>query len=100
MECKEMISGYIVDPSMQHFIGNVVWDEARLISRYHSMASDDLGDADGALIFYDFSSNHAHRSYQCMKGRHHDPYEQRHREQYAERLSESTPRGVVPWRRP
>jgi SRSO17 transposase len=51
MECKEMISGYIVDPSMQHFIGNVVWDEARLISRYHSMASDDLGDADGVLIF-------------------------------------------------
>lgn len=36
---------------MQHFIGNVVWDEARLISRYHSMASDDLGDADGVLIF-------------------------------------------------
>lgn len=37
--------------SMQHFISNVLWDEARLISRYHGMVSDDLGDADGVLIF-------------------------------------------------
>jgi SRSO17 transposase len=36
--------------SMQHFISNVVWDEARIISRYHSMTSDDLGDAEGVLI--------------------------------------------------
>jgi SRSO17 transposase len=36
--------------AMQHFISNVVWDEARIISRYHRMASDDLGDAEGVLI--------------------------------------------------
>lgn len=37
--------------SMQHFISNVVWDEGRLISRYHSMVLDDLGDTEGVLIF-------------------------------------------------
>jgi SRSO17 transposase len=37
--------------AMQHFISNVVWDESRIISRYHSMVSDDLGDAEGVLIF-------------------------------------------------
>jgi SRSO17 transposase len=37
--------------AMQHFISNVVWDENRIISHYHSMASDDLGDAEGVLIF-------------------------------------------------
>ena len=36
--------------AMQHFISNVVWDEARIISRYHSMVSDDLGDAEGVMI--------------------------------------------------
>jgi SRSO17 transposase len=36
--------------AMQHFISDVVWDDARIISRYHSMASDDLGDAEGVLI--------------------------------------------------
>jgi len=37
--------------SMQHFVSNVVWDEARIISRYHRMVSEDLGDAEGVLIF-------------------------------------------------
>lgn len=37
--------------AMQHFISNVVWDEPRMISRYHDMVADDLGDADGVLIF-------------------------------------------------
>lgn len=37
--------------SMQHFISNVAWDESRIISRYHGMVSEDLGDAEGVLIF-------------------------------------------------
>jgi SRSO17 transposase len=37
--------------SMQHFISNVVWDEPRLLSIYHDMVLDDLGDPDGVLIF-------------------------------------------------
>ncbi len=37
--------------SMQHFISNVAWDESRLISRYHGMVSEDMGDDQGVLIF-------------------------------------------------
>jgi SRSO17 transposase len=37
--------------AMQHFLSDVIWDEARIISRYHVMAMEDLGDADGVLIF-------------------------------------------------
>lgn len=37
--------------SMQHFISNVVWDEPRLLSIYHGMVSEDLGDSEGVLIF-------------------------------------------------
>jgi len=37
--------------AMQHFISNVVWDEARIISRYHGMVVEDLGDDEGVLIF-------------------------------------------------
>ena len=37
--------------SMQHFITNVVWDESRLISRYHGMVAEDMGDDQGVLIF-------------------------------------------------
>ncbi len=37
--------------AMQHFISNVVWDEARIISRYHDMVVEDLGDTEGVLIF-------------------------------------------------
>ena len=37
--------------AMQHFISDVIWDETRIVSRYHAMAMEDLGDADGVLIF-------------------------------------------------
>ena len=37
--------------AMQHFISNVVWNEARIISRYHDMVVEDLGDTEGVLIF-------------------------------------------------
>jgi len=37
--------------AMQHFISDVIWDETRIVSRYHVMAMEDLGDADGVLIF-------------------------------------------------
>ena len=37
--------------AMQHFISNVVWDEGRIISRYHDMVVEDLGDTEGVLIF-------------------------------------------------
>lgn len=37
--------------SMQHFISEVAWDEPRIISRYHGMVAEDLGDAEGVLIF-------------------------------------------------
>ena len=37
--------------AMQHFISDVIWNETRIVSRYHAMAMEDLGDADGVLIF-------------------------------------------------
>lgn len=37
--------------AMQHFISDVVWDEARIISRYHEMVAEDLGVTEGVLIF-------------------------------------------------
>jgi SRSO17 transposase len=37
--------------AMQHFISNVVWDEDRIISRYHDLVVEDLGDSEGILIF-------------------------------------------------
>ncbi len=37
--------------AMQHFISDVVWDEARIVSRYRGMVADDMGDAEGILIF-------------------------------------------------
>jgi len=37
--------------AMQHFVSDVIWDEARILSRYHDMVLEDLGDADGVLIF-------------------------------------------------
>jgi SRSO17 transposase len=36
---------------MQHFVSEVIWDDARILSRYHDMVQEDLGDADGVLIF-------------------------------------------------
>ena len=37
--------------AMQHFLSDVVWEEERILSRYHGMVSEDLGDAEGVLIF-------------------------------------------------
>jgi SRSO17 transposase len=37
--------------AMQHFLSDVVWEEEMILSRYHDMVSEDLGDAEGALIF-------------------------------------------------
>jgi SRSO17 transposase len=37
--------------SMQHFISNVVWDVPGIISRYHHLVEEDLGDSEGVLIF-------------------------------------------------
>ena len=37
--------------AMQHFLSDVVWEEEMILSRYHGMVSEDLGDAEGALIF-------------------------------------------------
>jgi len=37
--------------AMQHFLSDIVWEEERILSRYHDMVSMDLGDAEGVLIF-------------------------------------------------
>lgn len=37
--------------AMQHFVSDVIWDDARILSRYHDMVLEDMGDADGVLIF-------------------------------------------------
>ena len=37
--------------AMQHFLSDIVWEEDRILSRYHDMVSEDLGDAEGVLIF-------------------------------------------------
>ncbi len=37
--------------AMQHFLSDIVWEEDRILSRYHGMVSEDLGDADGVFIF-------------------------------------------------
>jgi SRSO17 transposase len=37
--------------AMQHFMSDAVWEEDRILSRYHGMVTEDLGDAEGVLIF-------------------------------------------------
>jgi len=37
--------------AMQHFLSDIVWEEELILSRYHSMVAEDIGDADGVLIF-------------------------------------------------
>lgn len=37
--------------SMQRFVSDVIWDEEKIKHRYRSMVNDDLGDANGVLIF-------------------------------------------------
>ena len=37
--------------AMQHFVSKVIWDDERILFKYRNMINEDLGDADGALIF-------------------------------------------------
>ena len=37
--------------AMQHFLSDIDWDEERILSRYHGMVAEDMGDADGVVIF-------------------------------------------------
>jgi len=37
--------------AMQHFLSDIAWEEERILFRYHGMVSEDLGDAEGVLIF-------------------------------------------------
>lgn len=37
--------------AMQRFVSDAPWDDAKMISKFRSHASDDLGSPDGALIF-------------------------------------------------
>ena len=39
--------------TMQRFVCDAPWDEARMISKYRSLVNNDLGSPDGALIFDD-----------------------------------------------
>jgi len=36
---------------MQRFVSDAEWDDDKILSKYHSLVNDDLGNADGALIF-------------------------------------------------
>jgi SRSO17 transposase len=36
---------------MQRFISDAVWDEERMLGKYHSMVGEDMGDEQGVLIF-------------------------------------------------
>lgn len=37
--------------SMQRFITDAVWDDEKIMKRYHQMVADEMGDSKGALIF-------------------------------------------------
>ena len=37
--------------AMQHFLSDIAWEEEQILSRYRGMVSEDMGDADGVLIF-------------------------------------------------
>lgn len=37
--------------AMQHFLSDIDWDEEQMLSRYHDMFVEDIGDAAGVLIF-------------------------------------------------
>ncbi len=37
--------------SMQKFISDVVWDESKILHKYHNMVNEDMGDSNGVLIF-------------------------------------------------
>ena len=37
--------------AMQHFVSDVIWNDSKIIRKYHSMIDDDLGDPNGVVIF-------------------------------------------------
>ena len=37
--------------SMQKFVTDVVWDEDKMLAKYHNLLNVDMGDSDGVLIF-------------------------------------------------
>ena len=37
--------------AMQHFLSDIDWDEEQMLSRYHDMFVEDIGDTSGVLIF-------------------------------------------------
>lgn len=37
--------------ALQRFVSDVVWDQELILTRYHKMVSEDLGDSEAALIF-------------------------------------------------
>ena len=37
--------------AMQHFISKVVWDDDKILHKYHTMVTEDLGDPNGVIIF-------------------------------------------------
>ena len=37
--------------SMQRFISDVIWDDEKMLKKYHKMVNDDMGEPNGVLIF-------------------------------------------------
>lgn len=37
--------------SMQRFISDVIWDETKMLSKYHELVNEDMGDPESVLIF-------------------------------------------------
>lgn len=37
--------------SMQRFVSDVVWDESKMLQKYHNIVNEDMGDSNGVLIF-------------------------------------------------
>jgi len=37
--------------AMQHFLSDIEWKEASILSRYHDLVVEDMGDADGVVMF-------------------------------------------------
>lgn len=37
--------------SMQRFVSDIVWDEDKLLNKYHHLVNEDMGDSNGILIF-------------------------------------------------
>ncbi len=37
--------------SMQRFISDMVWDDEKILEKYHGMVAEDIGDPQGVLIF-------------------------------------------------